>query len=635
MSTLLRFLGHSTSEGPPTILYQHNGDQYMFNCREGTQRLIVEDKVKVSKLNSIFFTRLQWECTGGMPGMLLTLADAGLKKVDLYGSKNLTHLMASTRFFVYRNTMTVQTKEYLGDSLGHPLLHSTSETIDKSLKVIPVVILPRWHHDSSQQTSSSSDYIPSDNPYSTPKPDFDQMINSAKDQRHLNDVLSFMFSNSPKIKNNNNNNNPGGYAMDAPCTPRQHPLANETTSTSMPAVESPEAIIEIKQKSDTVDPQAMVTPIKQDGKERNAMMELYTKDLPRTRTYPSVISYICQTPQTRGKFRQEKAISLGVPVGRLFGELQRGNTVTLENGTVVTHTQVCDSPTPGSIFIVVDCPGVAYVDDLINSPKFNDYQTQTNTQNIPKVIIHLLGKGVLNQPKYRQWMNTFSRETEHIISSEDICTQSALYRSHAIYQYKLSKLDPTIFKLPEYNNIPATTLDQYDDLPPKVSPLKNKSVYNLQETRKMKIGSQEIDNSPLLDVNRSLGDPKISEFDGNVEYQKAIQEAKEAASQVNLGEPFPGHDVQVVTLGTGSSIHICTLVSATLVKIPKFGSVLLDAGEGTYGQMLRHFGQDNILKELDDLRCIFVSHLHADHHLGVFQLLIKRKQAGFFIFKYL
>jgi ribonuclease Z len=70
------------------------------------------------------------------------------------------------------------------------------------------------------------------------------------------------------------------------------------------------------------------------------------------------------------------------------------------------------------------------------------------------------------------------------------------------------------------------------------------------------------------------------------------------------------------------------LVSATLIKIPAFGSVLLDAGEGTYGQMLRHFGRDRIAEEMDDLRCIFVSHLHADHHLGVFQLLLKRNKVG-------
>jgi ribonuclease Z len=63
------------------------------------------------------------------------------------------------------------------------------------------------------------------------------------------------------------------------------------------------------------------------------------------------------------------------------------------------------------------------------------------------------------------------------------------------------------------------------------------------------------------------------------------------------------------------------IVSATLVKIPGYGSIMLDAGEGTYGQMMRRFGIDHLDKEIKALRCIFVSHLHADHHLGVVHLI--------------
>lgn len=61
-----------------------------------------------------------------------------------------------------------------------------------------------------------------------------------------------------------------------------------------------------------------------------------------------------------------------------------------------------------------------------------------------------------------------------------------------------------------------------------------------------------------------------------------------------------------------------------MVKLPgDQGSIMLDAGEGTYGQMMRRFGEDKLDAELKNLRCIFVSHLHADHHLGVIHLLTK------------
>ena len=43
-------------------------------------------------------------------------------------------------------------------------------------------------------------------------------------------------------------------------------------------------------------------------------------------------------------------------------------------------------------------------------------------------------------------------------------------------------------------------------------------------------------------------------------------------------------------------------------------SILLDCGEGTYGQLYRHYGKyvDRVLRRL---KCVFISHIHADHHL--------------------
>lgn len=41
--------------------------------------------------------------------------------------------------------------------------------------------------------------------------------------------------------------------------------------------------------------------------------------------------------------------------------------------------------------------------------------------------------------------------------------------------------------------------------------------------------------------------------------------------------------------------------------------MLLDCGEGTFGQLCRHYGQQ-IDSVLCNLAAVFVSHLHADHH---------------------
>jgi ribonuclease BN (tRNA processing enzyme) len=44
-------------------------------------------------------------------------------------------------------------------------------------------------------------------------------------------------------------------------------------------------------------------------------------------------------------------------------------------------------------------------------------------------------------------------------------------------------------------------------------------------------------------------------------------------------------------------------------------SVLLDCGENTYGQLYRHYGKEKTAEMLSNLRAVFLSHLHADHHM--------------------
>lgn len=76
-------------------------------------------------------------------------------------------------------------------------------------------------------------------------------------------------------------------------------------------------------------------------------------------------------------------------------------------------------------------------------------------------------------------------------------------------------------------------------------------------------------------------------------------------------------------------IFILYIVSATLLEIPRDGTFLLDAGEGTYGQMFRQFGgyrrtpdqKNSVDTRIENLKGIFISHLHADHHLGIVSVI--------------
>lgn len=55
--------------------------------------------------------------------------------------------------------------------------------------------------------------------------------------------------------------------------------------------------------------------------------------------------------------------------------------------------------------------------------------------------------------------------------------------------------------------------------------------------------------------------------------------------------------------------------------------MIFDCGEGTYGQLVRHFGVDRTTEILARTNIIFVSHVHADHHLGLISLVKNRDKA--------
>lgn len=54
--------------------------------------------------------------------------------------------------------------------------------------------------------------------------------------------------------------------------------------------------------------------------------------------------------------------------------------------------------------------------------------------------------------------------------------------------------------------------------------------------------------------------------------------------------------------------------------------ILLDCGEGTFGQLIRFFGKRDVIEILKNIKAIYVSHLHADHHIGLVGFLTGRRK---------
>lgn len=62
--------------------------------------------------------------------------------------------------------------------------------------------------------------------------------------------------------------------------------------------------------------------------------------------------------------------------------------------------------------------------------------------------------------------------------------------------------------------------------------------------------------------------------------------------------------------------------------------LLLDAGEGTCSQIVRFYGKDadDVFRKIEG---IYISHLHADHHIGAFQFdFLDLEDVQFYIFSF-
>ena len=90
----------------------------------------------------------------------------------------------------------------------------------------------------------------------------------------------------------------------------------------------------------------------------------------------------------------------------------------------------------------------------------------------------------------------------------------------------------------------------------------------------------------------------------------------------------PG-DVELVFLGTGSSMPAkYRNVSGLFLDQKTRGGLIVDCGEGSFGQLCRLYGATTALGR----RCVicssaWISHIHADHHVGLPTILIERRRA--------
>jgi len=583
----------------------------------------------MSKVQDFFITgRMEWQNIGGLVGMALTLADSASTaytssmdvwrkssrktqeppsrpKLNVYGAPNLKHTLATCRRFIFRKGVPIHATEYKGES---PERNEQGEILpswqDSYIKVWALSLKPT----PKERDPKAAEILAAKQAY------YESFGNNFEEHQALEGetveerevryerirtaVVGYMFNSN--------------WNFD---TLAEHHISE---------VEMPTAMFVRNPHTHRIEP---YTGPKPGGIQPLPDIKVLTRTpwpgakvlaLPPTEPALESVSYIVRAHDARGSFDRKRAIELGVKPGPMFRVLADGGSVQNNNGETITSDMVLGPEKLGHGVAILDIPSVEYLDPLAEQ---EELQAKYIVDRI-KVVFWILGPGVSGHPKLKECMQKLDK-VEHVVSSVDDCPNGLTLDSVAAQTTRLAQIDPARYHVPFFDN---TTLPQ-------------KSLYGLESTgRKGDLAKSTLADRGLAytlmptfasrpnnvpphmdpDSVKAEVDPEIiSLAKAAQEGVKNDHEALQAWRQL-LARP----DTEVITLGTGSALPSkYRNVSATLLRVPGIGNYLFDCGENTLGQLQRVFNPDELIEIIKNLRMIWISHLHADHHLGTASMI--------------
>lgn len=335
------------------------------------------------------------------------------------------------------------------------------------------------------------------------------------------------------------------------------------------------------------------------------------------------LSFVIRFIPVRGKFDPNKAKALGVKPGVNFRNLTNGESVMNDKNELVHPHQVMEPSKSFRKLIILDIPNSHYLHNTINSGEWFS-QSEDAGPETAGLVYHFLGDDIeFWLDEYIDFLAKFPPDCKHVISHSLIADNTLVFKTYAIHLLKLKCILQNNFNLPN--------IEQHKPLET------HGNVAKLQSLQQFTIdpsGVLENNDNIVSETWSTLYEKEIAQTELCITSKKELLD--NAVLPLLLPEiPDSLKDlVQVVTLGTGSALpSIHRNVLSNLVRIPyvdpstneiKYNSILLDGGENTIGSLTRNFGHNGHeqLKQIfDELRLIHLSHLHADHHLGIISVI--------------
>ena len=726
------------SDVNPTLILTTDTSKFFFNVGEGTQRLCGEHKIKLIKLDTIFITECTVECLGGLPGMLLTLADKHIsahenrkeqqsdqleaqnyRKKDSSLSKSKEHKTYGKRKVFSSDRKTIHTITVHGPPGLKKLFHSMRSSFLRRDAIYFNIV----EHDLSSQRGYREGEKPSSDDTEEPR-------NNEIGSLDENGLKTIFLNEELKIK----------ALVQRVSNPKQadnFQYDDIEQGTRENANDDIDDTIENHRKRqrlmNSYDRKKNDFCNQRYDRSQNLNMNINSFQ-PSYMKYKYTVSYFVETASVAGKFQVDKAIKLGVPKGPLYGMLKSGKTVTLNDGRKITPDQCVDPSTPPVKVAIFSCPSEYFLDDSKDEKpeeiSFFEIQTKRDEKPKPQVssiitsiltkmdcVVHLAPFNVLQTDNYCQkYVRIMKTKIDHMIEekanhnrllhlllSQAPGTHRSPFRASRLASIRLNKLCPNNWKSPptysKFNsqiesdeNIEVVLGDhlmQYNLTPyhsrglvMKNSEAKNEIKLDGTEINYAKANNvdDEHDNQygsydntvykSLLDISQVEVNAVEKEVSDAIQsYNKILQRTEsdqqelieessnKSKTSVEISASFnTSSNGKLTFFGTGCAIpsKLRNVTGIFLevptspewatrlegeMKYPLESAILMDAGEGTFGQMCNIFDLHRKKEDLDNkfridqlseklimMSLIWISHPHADHHLGVLRILKEREK---------
>ncbi|KOS18474.1 Ribonuclease Z 1 [Escovopsis weberi] len=657
MTTTVQLASVPSADTPGTCIYLHHDKRsYVFGrVAEGTQRAFGSRKISMGSTEHVFLSgAVGWDQLSGLFGYLLTVGGAaeaakeGLAAenekrsqrggkplaapkhagVGVHGADNLCHVLAACRPVIFRQPISVRTFEHRGDPRADdPRAMMQPDWEDDAIKVWKVPVRKgRFGHPPKRLCDGPDRDGAVDQP---PREDEDYVRPRAvaSDPGVAAAIVErIMFNGSLKTR-----------SVLVPVT------LGQLKPTDVAVVDKDGALTRYNgpyatdgQLIPDADRAAWLFPREGEvGKDQaEDALAINHHPLPATVYSETSMSYIIKCHDRRGKFNAPLAASLGVEA-KSFKLLVAGQTVQGKDGPV-TPDMVLGERQPGRGIVVADISSVDFLEPFLQRPEWQSAELMDNVA----VMYWILGPGLADDARLLRFVQD-KAGMKHIFCAPETCPNMITHPGAALIQAQLRRIDPERFPLLTFENTVAYRTPEAgsssSSLSSSSSPIElGRAGHKLQLMPRLVYDDEAV--APFTDLVEAfesvdaevlaLADEakraaaaaaaatNVARADA-CDQPQLVAEAESQADHEARGGHLPNRDTEIIALGTGSSVPSkYRNVSGTLIRVPGIGNYLLDCGEGTLGQIRRLFGEAGTAEVLRGLRCIVISHVHADHHLG-------------------